>query len=87
MSHTFEAWVSENVLLTFDGDVLEVFGFEDSHRIHIAYRPDLQFTDGRRPRLLITKANEHRHEMSYDPERRAGLEAFAEQLRAAHRSQ
>lgn len=71
--------------MTLEGEVLELFGFVDAARLHIAYRSDLQFEDGRRPRLRITDVNGTRHAFDHDPLRRAALETFAEHLRAAHR--
>ena len=85
MSSTHEAWATDTVLLTFDGDVLELFGFTDTHRLHIAHRPALQFSDGRRPRLQITDDNGSSHAFEYDPGRREGLDALAEHLRSAYR--
>lgn len=85
MSSAHEAWATDQVLLTFNGSVLEIFGFNDTHRLHIAHRPSLQFEEGRRPRLHIADDFGPRHTFDYDPARRVGLDVLAELLRAAYR--
>lgn len=76
MSAHIEALVDDTTLLVFDGSVLEVFGYTDTHRTHIWQRPRLVLVDRKRPRLEITTARGLRHGMSYDPARRADLEAL-----------
>jgi len=76
MSVNIEALVDDSTLLVFDGSVLEVFGYTDTHRTHVWQRPRLVLVDGKRPRLEITTARGLRHGMSYDLARRAGLEAL-----------
>ena len=76
MSANIEALVDDRTLLVFDGSVLEVFGYTDTHRTHIWQRPRLALIDGKRPRLEITTSRGLRHGMTYDPTRRAELEAL-----------
>ncbi|MFB7250379.1 hypothetical protein [Microbacterium sp. NPDC056234] len=85
MTATHEAWVTDGVLLVFDGTVLEIFGYSEAVRLHIAYRPELVFEDGRHLRLTIRYDNRRYHAMDYEPSRRHELEALAERVRAAHR--
>jgi hypothetical protein len=73
---TIEALVDDSTLLVFDGSVLELFGYTDVHRTHVWQRPRLVLVEGKRPRLEITTARGLRHGMTYDPARRAGLEAL-----------
>jgi hypothetical protein len=76
MSANIEALVDDRTLLVFDGSVLELFGYADAQRTHIWQRPRLVLVDGKRPRLEITTSRGLRHGMSYDPARRAELEAL-----------
>ncbi|MFF7597738.1 hypothetical protein [Streptomyces mirabilis] len=81
----YEALATETTLLTFDGRVLELFGFGDAHRIHIWQEPRLEFGTGRKPRMEIITGQPgvRRHSFPYDPERLDALRAFAEQVARA----
>lgn len=69
-----ELWANDANLLSFDGRVLEVFGFADVHRFHIAMRPLVRV--GKR---MMTISPDHGGQLSFfiDQARRAELEEFA----------
>ncbi|WP_129841591.1 hypothetical protein [Streptomyces sp. RFCAC02] len=79
----YEVPVTDTVLLSFDGRVLEVFGYSDTHRIHIRQQPRLVFGNGRRPRMAIVTGTGTRHSFPYDPHRLDGLRALADRLAQA----
>ncbi|MFI5881090.1 hypothetical protein [Streptomyces sp. NPDC051554] len=73
--------LTDSTMLSFDGSVLEVFGEIDAGRYHIWEEPRLEFRPGRSRTLVIrTRPNRRRQSVFYDPSRRAGLQALAEQL-------
>ncbi|WP_328840560.1 hypothetical protein [Streptomyces europaeiscabiei] len=76
----YDVLANDTTLLTFDGRVLELFGFVDAHRLHIWREPRLEFGTGRKPRteIIIGQPGVPRH--SFDPERLDALRAFAAQL-------
>jgi hypothetical protein len=76
---------NDTTLLTFDGRVLELYGFVDAHRLHIWQEPRLEFGTGRKPRMeiVIGQPGVPRHSLPYDPERLDALRAFAAQLARA----
>lgn len=76
----YEVPVTDTVLLSFDGRVLEVFGFGDTHRVHIRQEPRLEFGTGRRPRMTIVTGLGVRHNSPYDSDRLDGLRAPADLL-------
>ncbi|MFI6339916.1 hypothetical protein [Streptomyces sp. NPDC050535] len=78
----YEVLANDTTLLTFDGWVLELFGFVDAHRLHIWQEPRLEFGTGRKPRIeiIIGQPGVPRHSLPYDPERLDALRAFAAQL-------
>jgi hypothetical protein len=77
----FEVWVSKEHLMTFDGTVVEVFGFVDVQRVHIAYRPEIIIG-----KSMVALQPEYgaRLKFFYDKDRRAEIEAFGERLKALH---
>ncbi|MFF3123641.1 hypothetical protein ACFVRD_15005 [Streptomyces sp. NPDC057908] len=75
-----EAPATDSVLLSFDGRVLEVFGYTDAARYHIWEEPRLEFRPGRSRRLTITTKHGRRHSIPYDPHRLVGLQALADRL-------
>lgn len=76
-----EAPTSDSVLLSFDGRVLEVFGYVNTARYHVWEEPRLEFTSGRRfHSLTIRLRSGRRHTMPYDAHRLPGLRALAEVL-------
>ncbi|QJT03190.1 hypothetical protein G9272_25315 [Streptomyces asoensis] len=83
--------MTDTVLISFDGRILELFGYSDTHRIHIWQAPRLEFGRGRHPRMTIVTGSGTRHSLPYDPYRLDGLRALAERLaqnppeRAPHR--
>lgn len=78
---THEVWATPTTLLTLDDRVLEVFGFNDAQRFHLAFRPVLQ-----RGKKMVTIKPEHGGQLSffYDSENAERLDAFARVLEAAH---
>ena len=82
-----DVWLDENVLLSFDGRVLEFFESSDARRIHIARGPHIEFGENpaspkKRPRLTI-RAARHSYTTWYAPSSRAGLEQLDATLREA----
>ncbi|KUF19001.1 MULTISPECIES: hypothetical protein [Streptomyces] len=73
----YEAPASDSVLLTFDGRVLEVFGYVDAARYHVWEGPRMEFGTGRFRRVVITVRSGRRQSVPYDADRRAGLEELA----------
>ncbi|MEV0642533.1 hypothetical protein AB0I77_48040 [Streptomyces sp. NPDC050619] len=67
----YEVLANDTTLLTFDGRVLELFGFGDAHRPHIWQEPRLEFGTGRKPRMgtVIGQPGVSRRSLPYDPER------------------
>jgi hypothetical protein len=79
-SPPYEVPAGDHVLLSFDGRVLEVFGYIDDARYHIWERPRLEFRPGRRRRLSIVTRHGRRHTIPYDAHLLPGLQALAERL-------
>ncbi|WP_328751130.1 hypothetical protein OHT57_37070 [Streptomyces sp. NBC_00285] len=75
-----EAPANDNALFSFDGRVLEVFGYIDDARYHLWERPRLEFDPGRRRRLAIVTRHGRRLSVPYDAHLLPGLQALAEQL-------
>ena len=75
-----QAPLSDSHLLTFDGTVLELFGYTDVHRYHIWQRPTFEFTEGRMPRMIIRLAGGGKHSLLYDRDRLEGLQAVAAEI-------
>jgi hypothetical protein len=76
-----EVWIKESTLLSFDGRVLEVFGFADAHRFHIAFAPTISLGK----RLLTIKPTQGgQQSFFYDQQRTPEIEAFAAAVHAAH---
>ncbi|WP_327111625.1 hypothetical protein OG206_02315 [Streptomyces sp. NBC_01341] len=73
-----EATASDSVLLTFDGRVLEVFGYVDAARYHIWEEPRLEFGTGRFRRMTITVRSGRRQSIPYDADRLPGLRLLAD---------
>lgn len=77
---TIKAHPDDSTLLVFDGEVLELFGWTDTHRMHVWQQPRLELTDGKRPRARITCTHGPSHAFAYDAHRRPELEALAAAL-------
>ncbi|MGW1786225.1 hypothetical protein ACWCQQ_45235 [Streptomyces sp. NPDC002143] len=75
-----EAPASEFVLFSFDGRVLEVFGYIDDARYHLWERPRLEFSTGRFRRLSVITRHGRRHTIPYDAHLLPGLQALAARL-------
>ncbi|MBQ1104833.1 hypothetical protein ACH4MN_07580 [Streptomyces anulatus] len=81
-----EVLANDTTLLTFDGRVLELFGFGDAHRLHVRQEPRLEFGTGRQPTMAVTigqpgvPRHYFCHYFPYAPERLDALRAFAVQL-------
>ncbi|GAA1587808.1 hypothetical protein GCM10009804_49910 [Kribbella hippodromi] len=80
MTAPHEAPVNDRVLLSFDGRVLEVFGYVDAARYHLREQPRLEIKPGRRPILQIITRHGRRHNLPYDAELLPGLQALADEL-------
>ncbi|WP_371649391.1 MULTISPECIES: hypothetical protein [unclassified Streptomyces] len=76
----YEAPTSDSVLLSFNGRVLEVFGYVDAARYHIWEEPRLAFKSGRFRRLTITVKSGRQHTMPYDAHLLPGLQGLADLL-------
>lgn len=74
----YEAPTGDSVLLSFDGRVLEVFGYADAARYHIWEEPRLEFGSGRFRRMTITVRSGRRHSIPYDADRFAGLRELSD---------
>lgn len=72
--------VTDTVLISFDGRILELFGYSDTHRLHIWQAPRLEFGTGRNPRMTIVTGRGMRHSLPYDAHRLDALRLFAERL-------
>ncbi|MEU5647542.1 hypothetical protein [Streptomyces milbemycinicus] len=70
----------DSVLLSFDGRVLEVFGYVDDARYHLWERPRLEFRPGRSRRASIVTRHGRRHTIPYDAHLLPGLQALAARL-------
>ncbi|MFB2598203.1 hypothetical protein ACEXQE_10455 [Herbiconiux sp. P17] len=72
-----EVWASDSTLLSFDGRVLEVFGFADVHRFHRAFRPRMSVN-----KKMVSIRPTHGGQLSFffDQDRRAALEEYAARL-------
>lgn len=81
-----DAWelrVSESVLISFDGRVLEVFGFIDVYRIHLAFQPRMEIVEGKRLRLRIVPTAGGTLRCGLDPDRVDEARDCARRLAAA----
>jgi hypothetical protein len=73
-SELVEVWASEQALISFDGRVIEVFGFVDAQRFHLAFRPVVTVGDRM---VTIEPTHGGRYKFFYDRSRRPALEEFA----------
>ncbi|TBN58386.1 hypothetical protein EYE40_13840 [Glaciihabitans arcticus] len=69
-----DVWASDTTLLSFDGRVLEVFGFSDTARYHVAHKPTI--TVGKKMVTIRTEGL-GQHSFFFDQHRRSELEAYA----------
>jgi hypothetical protein len=76
----FDAPMTDSSMLSFDGRVLEVFGYVDAARYHIWEEPRIEFRTGRTRRLTITTKHGRRHSVLYDAHRLPDLQALADRL-------
>ncbi|KPI02821.1 hypothetical protein OK074_4971 [Actinobacteria bacterium OK074] len=74
----YEAPVSADVLLAFDGRVLEVFRYADAARYHVWEEPWLEFTSGRSPKVRIRSRIGSRRTFPYDEQLLPGIRALAD---------
>ncbi|MFD4558494.1 hypothetical protein ACFWP5_29980 [Streptomyces sp. NPDC058469] len=72
--------VTDSAMLSFDGRVLEVFGYVDAARYHVWEEPRIEFRTGRIRRLTITTKHGRRHSVLYDAHRLPELQALVERL-------
>ncbi|PJJ62306.1 hypothetical protein [Compostimonas suwonensis] len=83
MTERIDVWASPSVLVSFDGRVLEVFGFADAQRFHIAFLPRIVFV-GKSRMSIRPQGGGGQYTFFYAVERRAALERLAEHVHAAH---
>ncbi|WP_405866235.1 MULTISPECIES: hypothetical protein [unclassified Streptomyces] len=76
----YEAPASDFILLSFDGRVLEAFGYVNAVRYHLWEQPRLEFRPGRSRRLAIVTKRGRRHTITYDAHLLPGLQALAARL-------
>ncbi|WP_427924709.1 hypothetical protein [Streptomyces sp. cg40] len=76
----YDAPVTESALLSFDGRVLEVFGYADAARYHVWEEPRLEFRTGRLGRLTIITKSGRKHSVLYDEAFLSGLRVLADLL-------
>ncbi|MFJ9629371.1 hypothetical protein ACIQPR_24480 [Streptomyces sp. NPDC091280] len=76
----YDAPVSETALLSFDGRVLEVFGYADAARYHIWEEPRIEFRTGRIGRLTIITRSGRKHSVLYGEPFLPGLRVLADLL-------
>ncbi|MDV9171425.1 hypothetical protein R6V09_15000 [Streptomyces sp. W16] len=76
----YEVPVTESALLSFDGRVLEVFGYVDAARYHIWEEPRIEFRTGRIRRLTIVTRHGRKHSVLYDESCLPGLSVLADLL-------
>ncbi|MGK9149300.1 hypothetical protein KXS11_16820 [Plantibacter flavus] len=77
-----EVWASPTVLMTFDGRVLEVFGFTDANRFHLAFSPVVTFSE-KRAWMSVKMDVSGTLTFPYDAARRPELDGFAAIVAAA----
>lgn len=75
----YEVPVSDNVLLSFDGRVLEVFGYVDDARYHIWEEPRVEFSTPRHRVTIIVRSG-RKHTVPYDARFLPGLQALADRV-------
>ncbi|MFC4506348.1 MULTISPECIES: hypothetical protein [Streptomyces] len=75
-----EAPANDSVLLSFDGRVLEVFGYVDDARYHVWEEPRIEIGTGRFRRLTITVRSGRRHSIPYDAHLLPGVQVLADLL-------
>ncbi|HEV7914483.1 MAG TPA: hypothetical protein VGP22_12015 [Albitalea sp.] len=78
-----QAPLNDSHLMTFDGTVLEFFGYTDVHRYHIWQRPTFEFSQGRTPRMIVRLGGGGKHSLLYDRHRLEGLQAVAAEIARA----
>lgn len=79
----WELRASESIVVGFDGRVLEVFGFIDVYRIHLAFQPRMEIVEGKRPRLRIVPTAGGTLRCGLDPDRVDEARDCARRLAAA----
>jgi hypothetical protein len=77
-----EVWASKSVIVSFDGRVVEVFGFADAQRFHVGFRPKLHFV-GKTRLSIRPEGGGGNYTFFYAPECRPALETFVERVNAA----
>ncbi|MBK3566257.1 MULTISPECIES: hypothetical protein [unclassified Streptomyces] len=76
----YDAPVTGSALLSFDGRVLEVFGYVDAARYHVWEEPRIEFRSGRIRRLTIITKSGRKHTVLYDEPHLPGLRVLADLL-------
>jgi hypothetical protein len=79
-----EVWADETILLCNDGHVLEIFGFTDAHRFHLAMdRPRVELIERKRSTRVVIEATRGGSAFDCDPARVGDVRAFATRLAEA----
>ncbi|WP_406463939.1 hypothetical protein OH768_49920 [Streptomyces sp. NBC_01622] len=76
----YDVPVTESALLSFDGRVLEAFGYVDAARYHVWEEPRIEFRTGRIRRLTIITKSGRKHTVLYDEPCLPGLRILADLL-------
>ncbi|MEV0740136.1 hypothetical protein AB0I51_30330 [Streptomyces sp. NPDC050549] len=76
----YDAPVTGSAPLSFDGRVLEVFGYVDAARYHVWEEPRIEFRTGRIRRLTIITKSGRKHTVRYDEPCLPGLRILADLL-------
>jgi hypothetical protein len=72
--------INDTTIISFDGRIIEVFGYSEAHRYHAAQRPRMSV--GKRMASIEPQGGA-KWSFFYDRDRREVLEAFAERVNAA----
>ncbi|MFD6140197.1 hypothetical protein [Promicromonospora sp. NPDC060271] len=76
-----EVWADGTTLLCNDGHVLEIFGFTDTHRDHLAMdRPRIEIEERRRSTKVVVRTTRRSSTFDVDPGQVDAVRAFATRL-------
>jgi hypothetical protein len=76
-----EVWADDTILLCNDGHVLEIFGFTDAHRYHLAmHRPRIEIEERKRSTKVVVRASRFTSTFDVVPAQVDAVRAFATRL-------
>jgi hypothetical protein len=76
-----EVWADDVILLCNDGHVLEIFGFTDAHRYHLAMHcPRIEIEERKRSTKVVVKATRGGSTFDVEPAQVDAVRAFASRL-------